>query len=584
MKLASNDIQLELIADYINKQFNPAGNESDKAVLNTSTSTRTPEEVLASGAALYTANCSSCHGGVESNQHRIQLGSTALSITEAFNNFAVMNHLKGALSEPQLNDLATYIVSKSPERIPPSTPLGVSAFNTEAGSISIQWNASTDNVGVSGYKVYRNDIEVQNNDSLSFVDSNLTPETLYTYSVIAYDEVGNESAASEKLQVKTLPDTDAPEVPVISQLTNAGIGSVTIRWSAVSDNIGTTNYKVYRGGEQVYSGSATEFTDNGLAPNTLYTYQVSAQDAAANSSAKSVAKSIVSSEDDLPPSQITNLQASEQNLTSIKITWNAGTDNIAVSIYQIFRNDQLIGESSGTTFTDGTLSPDTNYKYNVYALDAAGNRSPVSDSLNAKTLPDTDAPAQPGSLTAGDITPYSLKLSWEASADNIGVAHYKLYQGNEMIYQGGELSFEVSELEGQAYSFSVSAVDAAGNESDKAVLNTSTSTRTPEEVLASGAALYTANCSSCHGGVESNQHRIQLGSTALSITEAFNNFAVMNHLKGALSEPQLNDLATYIVSKSPERIPPSTPLGLMLLIPKLAVFLFNGTLPQTMLV
>ena len=76
--------------------------------------------------------------------------------------------------------------------------------------------------------------------------------------------MGNESAASEKLQVKTLPDTDAPEVPVISQLTNAGIGSVTIRWSAVSDNIRTTNYKVYRGDEQVYSGSATEFTDNGL--------------------------------------------------------------------------------------------------------------------------------------------------------------------------------------------------------------------------------------------------------------------------------------------------------------------------------
>ena len=102
-------------------------------------------------------------------------------------------------------------------------------------------------------------------------------------------------------------------------------------------------------------------------------------------------------------------------------------------------------------------------------------------------------------------------------------------------------------------------MDATGNESDKAVLNTSTSTRTPEEVLASGAALYTANCSSCHGDVESNTFNIQKGISSSIIRTALDAEYIglakaMNSISPKLNNDQLADLAAYIKERSPEKI------------------------------
>jgi chitodextrinase len=79
----------------------------------------------------------------------------------------------------------------------PSTPTGVAATPVGPDRIDLTWNAATDNVGVTGYRIYRNGIQVGTSATTSFFDTGLSPSTNYTYRVAAYDaadNLGNQSS------------------------------------------------------------------------------------------------------------------------------------------------------------------------------------------------------------------------------------------------------------------------------------------------------------------------------------------------------------------------------------------------------
>lgn len=96
---------------------------------------------------------------------------------------------------------------------PPTAPTNVRATATTSSSVSMAWNASTDNVAVTGYDITRNGAAVGSVDGsiLSFVDNNLSAGTTYRYTVIARDALGNRSALSNELTANT---TSAPPNPV----------------------------------------------------------------------------------------------------------------------------------------------------------------------------------------------------------------------------------------------------------------------------------------------------------------------------------------------------------------------------------
>jgi hypothetical protein len=78
----------------------------------------------------------------------------------------------------------------------PTAPSGLSASAVSAAQINLAWNASSDNVAVSGYNVLRNGVLVGGTSGLSFADTDLAASTTYIYSVSAFDAAGNVSAAS----------------------------------------------------------------------------------------------------------------------------------------------------------------------------------------------------------------------------------------------------------------------------------------------------------------------------------------------------------------------------------------------------
>lgn len=82
-------------------------------------------------------------------------------------------------------------------------------------------------------------------------------------------------------------DTQAPTVPTGLAVTVTTSSSVSLAWNASSDNVGVTDYIVYRDGNQTAVVSDTNVTVSGLAPSTTYTFTVAARDAAGNTSAPS---------------------------------------------------------------------------------------------------------------------------------------------------------------------------------------------------------------------------------------------------------------------------------------------------------
>jgi chitodextrinase len=83
-----------------------------------------------------------------------------------------------------------------------------------------------------------------------------------------------------------LPDTQAPTAPSNLSATNIGTTSLTLNWTAATDNIGVAGYDVYRNGTKINSTlvSSTNYNVTGLSASTAYSFTVIAKDAAGNSS------------------------------------------------------------------------------------------------------------------------------------------------------------------------------------------------------------------------------------------------------------------------------------------------------------
>ncbi|SEF77981.1 chitinase [Nonomuraea solani] len=184
-------------------------------------------------------------------------------------------------------------------------------------------------------------------------------------------------------------DTTAPSVPGNLRSTGVTNNSVALAWNASTDNVGVTGYEIYRGGTLVTTVTGTTHTDTGLTANTAYNYTVRARDAAGNRSANSNSVSATTTggggTDTTAPSVPGNLRSTGVTNNSVALAWNASTDNVGVTGYEIYRGGTLVTTVTGTTHTDTGLTANTAYNYTVRARDAAGNRSANSNSVSATT-------------------------------------------------------------------------------------------------------------------------------------------------------------------------------------------------------
>ncbi|MEV0970678.1 glycosyl hydrolase family 18 protein [Microtetraspora glauca] len=173
------------------------------------------------------------------------------------------------------------------DKTPPTAPTGLTVTGTTTTTASLSWTASTDNVGVTGYDIYRGTTLAGTSTTTTLTDTGLTANTSYTYTVKARDAAQNVSPASNQVTATTKDggsgdDKTPPTAPTGLTVTGTTTTTASLSWTASTDNVGVTGYDIYRGTTLAGTSTTTTFTDTGLTANTSYTYTVKARDAAQN--------------------------------------------------------------------------------------------------------------------------------------------------------------------------------------------------------------------------------------------------------------------------------------------------------------
>jgi len=302
----------------------------------------------------------------------------------------------------------------------------------------------------------------------------------------AYDVSGNRTGATKTTPP---PDTTPPTAPGTPTFSNITATSATASWTAATDNKGVVgyDYKVNAGAWQSLT-NVLSVNLTGLTTATSYTVQVRARDAATNLGQAS--SNTFTTPDNQAPTVPTGMSGSAPNSGTVNLTWNASTDNVAVTGYRVYRGGSQIGTSATTSYSDPGRTGTTTYSYQVAAYDAVPNVSALSTAISV-TTPDTIAPSTPTSLSATAVSPSKINLSWGASADTggSGLAGYRVYRGGSLIASPATNSFSDTGLASStSYSYTVAAYDNATPTPNSSSQSNSASATTFSPVVASLSA------------------------------------------------------------------------------------------------
>ncbi len=222
-------------------------------------------------------------------------------------------------------------------------------------------------------------------------------------------------------------DTTPPTAPTnLTATFSTTTNTIDLSWTAATDNVAVTGYRVFRDGGLISTVNGTTFSD--AAPSGTHSYQVTAIDAAGNESSPSnTASATVVGGDTTPPTAPVGLTATADLVTrTITLSWTVSTDDVGVVGYRVFRDNGTtpISTVTGTTFNDpnqlGT------HVYTVAAIDAAGNQSAMSNSATATvTIPEgstlENLTVNPTTVTAPASATGTVTLNGAAPAGGVVV-------------------------------------------------------------------------------------------------------------------------------------------------------------------
>jgi len=167
------------------------------------------------------------------------------------------------------------------------------------------------------------------------------------------------------------------------------------------------------------------------------------------------------------PTAASNLIVTGTTSSTVSLRWDAGTDNVAVTSYDIYMNGAYKTSVPGLTATITGLSASTTYSFYIIAKDAAINSSPASNTINGTTtviVVDTQAPSSPTSLAVTGTSSSTVSLSWTPSTDNVGITGYDVYVDSVLKTSVSGITALVNGLiPSTTFSFYVIAKDASGN-------------------------------------------------------------------------------------------------------------------------
>ena len=377
---------------------------------------------------------------------------------------------------------------------PPTVPGGLTANGRDDG-IVLAWQSSLDAAGIAAYRLERREetsggfTQVAETPSTVWLDATAVAGISYRYRVMAVDPAGNVSAPSaEVVASRPAPgDETAPTAPSVLAAVAVpggpgGDGRIDLSWQPATDQVGVAAYDILRatrsGGARTAAGTTTgtSWSDTSARQGQLYVYVVVARDAAGNISSPSNEAS-ATLPDTLPPTapgQLTATVIPQAGGSRVTLDWPASVDNVGVDHYELMRGlsgDALvpIASTTGTEWTDSTVTASGSYDYAVTAVDAAGNRS--RETRAAAVVLDLYPPSIPQGLAAV-ASARGVRLDWLISSDDVQLAGYDIFRksgGGDWTLVGTSPGpwdpwFEdVTGPSGALLVWAVRARDAAGN-------------------------------------------------------------------------------------------------------------------------
>ncbi len=167
------------------------------------------------------------------------------------------------------------------------------------------------------------------------------------------------------------------------------------------------------------------------------------------------------------PTAASNLAVTGTTSSTVSFSWTAGTDNVALTSYDIYMNGVIKTSVPGLTTTIMGLTASTTYSFYVIAKDASVNSSPASNTVNGTTtifIPDTETPTAPTNLAVTGSSSSTVSLNWSASTDNVGIASYAIYVNNVFKQNATSTTAIITGLTpSTTYSFYIIAKDTSNN-------------------------------------------------------------------------------------------------------------------------
>ncbi|NYI79677.1 fibronectin type III domain-containing protein [Nocardioides panzhihuensis] len=278
-------------------------------------------------------------------------------------------------------------------------------------------------------------------------------------------------------------DGETSPTPVMRDVNCKDVSTTALKlsWQAAKDDkkddIAYYTIRGNRGiGEYQTTSLGGEFT--GLEPDTEYRFDVWATDGDGNESER-VEKQCTTDADTQGPTMPSDLKVVHITSTTADLAWEPSKDNSRVDHYEVTWTSPN-GDSEGSAETDGTtfyvtdLDPETNYTFSVVAVDIVGNPSPSASVDGTTLVDDTDPPEVPANVEVVKVGDSTLRVSWNASADNQSRAsaiEYDIRISGVALANGsvtGETSYTTDYLDllPGTITAEVTATDEAGNTSE----------------------------------------------------------------------------------------------------------------------
>src|SRR5437016_4492604 len=363
-------------------------------------------------------------------------------------------------------------VTVSNDTTAPSVPTGLTAAAVSSSQINLSWTASSDNVGVSGYRVFRGGTQIATTSTTSYANTGLSPSTTYSYTVAAYDAAGNLSAQSSSASATTQapPDTTPPTVSITSPVSGATVGGTTSVTANASDNVGVVGVQFLLDGANLgVEDAAAPYSvswNTTTASNGSHTLTAVARDAAGNRTT-SAAVTITVFNDTTPPSVTINQAAGQVDPTnSSPINFSAvftepvsGFSGAGVTISGSAGGTKTVTVSGGPSTYNVAVSGMTSSGTVLASIpagvaqDAAGNLNTASTSTDNSVSFTSVSPTvlenqQPGSGN------WQMWLHGIPPADDVN-KQIKGYASATSVSKGESITFYVTVNPAQQYTMDV---------------------------------------------------------------------------------------------------------------------------------